>query len=116
MEYKVHILRFRAVNRDIFNAIKIGQKKVETRAGSTKYQSIIKGDRILFICGKSKFRKNVYALKKFRSIKAMLKQYKPKDVDPRCNTAVELEKVYHSFPGYKQKLRKYGLIVMELKK
>ena len=34
---KKHTLRFRAVNRDIFDAIRNGKKKIETRAGSPKF-------------------------------------------------------------------------------
>lgn len=115
MGRREHILRFRAVNRGIFNAIKSGKKKLETRAGSTKYQRVAKGDTVLLVCGKSKFRKDIHDVKKFRSVGAMLKKYDPRDIHPRCSTAAELERMYYSFPGYRQKLRKYGLIVMELK-
>jgi ASC-1-like (ASCH) protein len=52
-----HTLRFRAVNRDTFNAIKSGKKKVETRAAIEKYRTILAGDIIQFICVKDSFTK-----------------------------------------------------------
>lgn len=42
-------LRFREVNRDIFEAIQDGSKKVETRAATVRYQKIKKGDYVMLI-------------------------------------------------------------------
>ncbi len=115
MDNKEYTLRFRSANRDIFNAIKSGKKKIETRAGTEKYRSISKGDTLIFVCGKLKFRKRVSLVKKFRSISAMLKKYNPVDINPKTKTESELEKIYHSFPGYRGKIKKYGLILMKLR-
>ncbi|KKT44148.1 MAG: hypothetical protein UW34_C0017G0004 [Parcubacteria group bacterium GW2011_GWA2_44_15] len=41
-----YILRFRAGNKDIWLAIKNGKKKVETRAGTPKYQKVVVGDEL----------------------------------------------------------------------
>jgi ASC-1-like (ASCH) protein len=112
---KKHIFRFRAVNRDIFDAIKSGKKKIETRAGSVRYQSISEGDIAVLICGKSKFRKKIGLVNKFPSIDSLLKKYKPSDINPNIKTAAELEKMYSSFPGYHRKIKEYGLIVIGLK-
>ena len=114
MESKTHTLRFRIINRDIFDAIKKGKKKVETRAATEKYKSIEAGDTLRLVCGKSEFKKKIRRVKKFKSVKAMLKEYRPKDINPRTQTAAELEKIYANFPKYKQKLKKYGLVAMEL--
>ena len=58
-----HTLKFNQENRDIFNAIKSGQKKVETRAATVKYKNIKEGDEVVFVCGKDKFSKQVGSVK-----------------------------------------------------
>ena len=109
------ILRFRAVNRNIFEAIKSGKKKIETRAATPKYSQIKTSNNLIFVCGKERFSKNVKKVKKFKSIMALCKTYKPQDINPKTKTIEELEKMYHSFPGYKEKIKKYGLMALELK-
>lgn len=115
MARKEHILKFRAINRDIFNAIKSGKKKIETRAGSTRYQSISKGDTVILVCGESKIRKVITSVEKFKSIKGILKKYKAMDINPKTKTLAEAEAMYYSFPGYREKIKKYGLIAIKLK-
>ena len=114
-EIKSIILRLRAVDRYIFKAIKIGSKKIETRAGSPKYFNIKAGDMLIFVCGKDRFSKKIKMVRRFKDIKSLHKIYKPKEINPRAKTIEESEKVYYSFPGYKEKIRKYGLIALELK-
>lgn len=111
---KTYTLRFRGVNRDIFRAIKNGTKKIETRAATAKYRFIKSEDTVRLVCGKSKFIKKVWAVRKFRSIKAILKKYKPKEINPKAKSSRELEKIYYSFPGYREKIKKYGLVAVEL--
>ncbi|MFH0852519.1 MAG: ASCH domain-containing protein [bacterium] len=114
MANKIAILKFRAVNKDIFEAIRDGRKKIETRAGTEKYRDIKAGDTLVLVCGKKNFEKKVKRVQTFRSIAAMLKRYKVKDIDPRLKTKEELEKIYHSFPNYREKIKKYGLIAFGL--
>lgn len=114
MENKTYILRFRAVNRDIFEAIRSGKKKIETRAGSPKYSDIQAGNILVFVCGKNRFEKKIKNVRKFKSVKALHKVYKPQEINPKTKTIEESEKVYYSFPGYKEKIKKYGLIALEL--
>lgn len=114
MRNKKIILRFRAVNRDIFEAIRVGKKKIETRAGSPRYFNIEAGDTLVFICGKDRFEKRAKKVKKFKDIKSLLKAYKPQDINPKTRNLEESEKMYYSFPGYKEKIKKYGLIAIEL--
>ncbi|MDP3697763.1 MAG: hypothetical protein Q8R55_07190 [Candidatus Taylorbacteria bacterium] len=114
MENKIYTLRFRQTNKDVFTAIKIGKKKVETRAGSPRYFDIKEGDILVFVCGKNKFEKKVKKVRKFKSISALHKIYKPVEINPKTTTIAESEKMYHSFPGYKEKIKKYGLIALEL--
>lgn len=114
MGSKIHTLRFRAVDREIFEAIKNGKKKVETRAATDKYQTISTGDTLRFVCGSSEFQKKVVARKKFNSIRELLGEYKPEDINPSIKTAEELEQMYYSFPGYREKIKKYGLFAWEI--
>jgi len=41
---KIIQLRFRQVNKDIFEAIKSGEKKIETRAATEKFRGVSAGD------------------------------------------------------------------------
>jgi ASC-1-like (ASCH) protein len=54
---KKYILKIAETGRYIFDAIKKGKKKVETRAGTEKYQKIVAGDILVFSCGKDSFEK-----------------------------------------------------------
>ncbi len=44
------VFRFRTINKDIFEAIKSGKKKVETRAATEKYRNIKAGDTVKLVC------------------------------------------------------------------
>jgi len=116
MENKKIILRFRAVNRDIFLAIKNGWKKIETRAASKRFHAIKTGDKLILICGKAKIGRKVKKVKVFKTISALLKKYKPRQINPKAFSEKDLTKMYYSFPGYKEKIKKYGLVAIELEK
>jgi ASC-1-like (ASCH) protein len=108
------VLRFRKINEDIFEAIRKGTKKIETRAATTRYSQIQKGDRLIFICGPKKFSKKVKRVKIFKSIKSLTKVYSPKQINPNTKSFKELEKMYYNYPNYKEKIKKFGLIAIEL--
>lgn len=111
----IRVLRFRNTNRDIFEAIKNGNKKIETRAATQRYRSIKSGDTIFFVCGKSKFKKDVKSVEIFGSVRAILKKYKPSQINPNIKTEKEARDMWNSFPGYSDKIRRYGLIVFSLR-
>ncbi len=104
------------INRDTFLAIKNRRKKVETRAATMRYQNIKAGDKIVFVCGRERFSKIVKKVKKFKTIDVMLKEYKVKDINPKISSKAELIAKYNSFHGYKEKIKKFGLAALELKK
>lgn len=110
-----HTLKFRAVNRDIFLDIKSGKKSVETRAATERYQNIKAGDVIVLVCGKERFSKKVKKARIFKNIKALLKTYPIKKIMPGMTTERELRKAYYSYPDYKEKIQKHGIIALELK-
>lgn len=107
-------LRFRAQNREIFEAIKDGRKKVETRAASPKFSSIKTGDIILLVCGNQKFERKINMAAKFKTIEDLLEKYQIKEINPFVNSLVELKKMYFGFPGYRKKIKKYGLMAFEI--
>ncbi len=98
------------VNRDIFLAIKNGTKRVETRAATKKYQKAKKGDVLVFVCGKSKFKKQIKNIEHFSSVKSLLKKHKPSAINPNVHSPKELEKMYYEYPEYKEKIKKFGIV------
>lgn len=114
MGNKIFRLRFREVDRDIFNAIKDGRKTVETRAATVRYQKAKKGDRVIFVCGKDIFEKRIADAHIFKSVDGLLKKYKVKQINPDVETEKELRKMFYSFPGYREKIKMHGLVAVEL--
>lgn len=109
-----YTLRFRAINRDTFQAIRDGRKKVETRAATVRYRDIKAGDAVTFVCGKEKFERRVKRATTFKTITAMLRTYNVSDISPNYSTAKELRAKYNTFHGYREKIKKFGLIALEL--
>lgn len=111
---KKYILRFNVRNADNFVAIKEGTKWVETRAGTERYINIKAGDVLVFACGKERLEKKVEAVRHFKTIKAILKVYKVKDIMPDRVSPKELEEAYYGYPNYKEKIKKFGIIALEI--
>lgn len=107
--------RFRAVNKDIFLDIKSGKKTVETRSATEKYKDIKAGDILILVCGKNRFEKEIKKSKIFKTIKSLVKIYSAKKIMPNINTEKELRAAYYNYPNYKEKIKKFGLIALELK-
>lgn len=114
MGNKKIVLKFRVINRNIFEAIKNGRKKIETRVATKKYRNIKAGDTIILVCGNKRIKKKVKKIELFKSITAILKKYKPAAINPKIHTADEAKTMWYSFPGYKEKIKKCGLVVMLL--
>ncbi len=110
-----HTVKFRAVNRDIFLDIKSGKKSVETRAATERYQNIKAGDIIVLVCGKERFKKKVKKAKIFKSVTALLKTYPLKKIMPKMKSQKEWREELYTYPNYKEKIRKHGIIALELK-
>ena len=73
------------------------------------------GDMITFVCGEDKFKRVVKKAKVFKTISAMLKIDKVKDIMPKLKSAKELTRVYYSYPSYRSKIKKFGLIALEFR-
>ncbi|MBI3259426.1 MAG: hypothetical protein HYZ54_08150 [Ignavibacteriae bacterium] len=109
------ILRFRVVDKDNFNEIKNGLKTVETRAASAQYQDIKKGDILAIVCGKQKVTKQVKRTRHFKTIESMLKAVPLKKIMPSVKSIANARKIYYGYQDYKDKIKKFGLVALELK-
>lgn len=114
---KVWVLRIRAVDSWVYFAIKREQKTVETRAPGTakkNYGAIEKNDVLFFICGKFRLKKKVKKVQKFKSIKAMLDKIPKKKIWPNLKnpTLKEIENIYYGYPGYRERIKKNGIIAI----
>ena len=114
MENKTIQLRFRAANRDIFEAIRKGRKKVETRAATARHRDIKAGDILRFVCGKDSFKKKAKKAQIFKSIPSLLQKYRANEINPIVNSHAELQRMYYSYPNYREKIKQFGIIAIEL--
>lgn len=117
MMIKKYILKFNQSNPESvysFDAIGAGDKWVETRAATDKYTKIKAGDELVFSCGNKKIEKKVLRGTIFKDIASMLKRYKVTDIMPNKKTQDDLEAAYFSYPDYREKIEKFGLIALEI--
>lgn len=112
---KTWTLKFRQVDSDNFEELRSGIKSVETRAASPRYQTIAVGDTLTFVCGKKKFSKTITKKTHYKSLDAMFKKISFKKIMPNLKSAKEAEKVYYSYPDYKEKIKEFGILAFELK-
>ena len=111
---KTWTLRFRQVDRDNFEEVRRGEKSIETRAASVKYQPIKEGDTLRFVCGTDSFEKHITRRYHWPSIDAMLEEVPLKRVMPSVASEAEMRAAYASYLGYEQKIRDFGLLGFEL--
>ena len=107
-------LLFRAADKRNFLEIKNGTKVVETRAATPKYREVKKGDILVIVCGKDRLEKKVKRVRVFPSIGAMTKTISYKKIMPSVSSVAEMRKVYYGYSGYREKLKKYGVIAFEI--
>lgn len=110
-----HILIFAEKDHHNFDEVKAGTKSIETRAGAPKYQSIVAGDILTFICGEDKLTKTVTKVYRWKNIDEMVKEIPLKKVMPSVESIEDMKKVYSSYPNYDQKIKEFGIIGFELK-
>lgn len=112
---RTHRLRFAASSKETFEFIRSGKKKVETRAGTVKYQRIQAGDMLMLCCGKDHIEKKAKKVVHFKSIATLIKAYKPGIINPGAKTLKDMEAMYYSYPGYKEKIKEFGILAFELR-
>ncbi len=114
MHGKKYTFIFAHENKNSFDNIQSGRKTLETRAGSLKYQTIKVGDILVMYCDGERFEKKVTRVAHFDSIRDLLKVYSVKRINPDLDTEEELTYTYYSYPGYEERIKKFGMLVFEL--
>lgn len=89
-------------------------KTVETRAATEKYKNIKAGDGVCIICGKEVIVKYVKRVRYFRSIVSMLRAVPYRKINPLFSSVAAAERIYYGYPGYREKIKKFGLVALEL--
>lgn len=111
----IHKLPFLLKHKRTFELIREGKKKIESRAGSPKYLEINEGDNIEFSCGNEKTIKQVKKILHYNDLDELFAAYEPETINPEISSDKELRKKYLTFPGYNERIKKYGILVFELK-
>lgn len=111
-----HILRIREIDRKFFDVIKSGKKTIETRAATDKLRLIKTGDVLKFVCGRDILEKRILKVYRFKNIDDLAKSLDLEKIMPLVSSLDEAKKIWFSFPGYKEKIKKYGLVAFELEK
>jgi ASC-1-like (ASCH) protein len=111
---KKHILKFRALDRDKFEAVKSGAKAIETRAGTVAYKKIQAGDVLVIKCGGEVVEKTVRQVSHFKSVQDVVNSPDFGKILPWASNLEEAEKTYYSFPGYKEKIAQHGILAFYL--
>ena len=108
------ILVFEEVDRENFEKVRSGIKSIETRAGTAKYQAICVGDEIEFQCGTDVFGKKVIKKYQWSTVEAMCAEVPLKKVMPDIDTIDQVKIRYASYPNYPEKIKKFGILGLEL--
>jgi len=111
---KTVFLRFRIVDRKNFDAIKRGLKKIETRAGSPRYQGIEKGYVLTIACGKERIARRVVNARRFKSVDALMRAVPFRDIMPWAPTKAAAREAWYGYPGYEERLKKFGIVAWNL--
>lgn len=114
LKKEIPVLEFREVDRERFDEVKSGVKSIETRANTEKYQTIDNGDAIMFSCGSDVFTKKVVRKYHWLTIEEMLEDVPLFKVMPDLTSIEQVRDRYNSYPSYDVKLKKYGILGLEL--
>jgi len=104
----------RQSDRKVYEALRDGTKKIETRAAGPLYRGIRVNDEAIFDCGSDRLTKKIVEVQMFPDVYSLLKKYKVQEIIPWFTTAEELTELYYSFPGCRERIAKQGIIAMEL--
>ena len=111
---KKHILKIRETDKAFFDVIKNSRKTIETRAATSQYRKIERGDTLIFRCGEQEVEKKVKGSYLFKNIDELLNRFDLSDIMPHIFSKDEAKKIWLSFPDYQEKISKYGLIAWTL--
>lgn len=108
-----HQLIFLPEHQPTFRLIQSGKKGIETRAGNDEYLKIRSGDVLELVCGEEICERKVNMVRHFSSLTKLLAIYQPEVIHPGITSRDELRELYLSFPGYPERLKKFGILVFE---
>ena len=94
----IYKLPFLLENKRIFEALRDGRKKIETRAGSQQYLEIKADDTIEFSCAAEKFSRIVKKISHYKNLDDLFDTYTPNEINPEINSYDELKKCMRHFP------------------
>lgn len=107
---------------DIFQAVKNGDKTIETRPATAKYRAIQKGDELILLSLETgeKITKMVGWIHYYQTVEEMAKKEEVDQIVPGVKTAEELVEVFEAFKSkwgeeYASKLKQYGIVAIGLK-
>ena len=110
-----HTLKIRKVDKPVFDSIVKGEKVIETRAATPRYRKIKAGDILTFVYQGERLEKEIKNVKVYKGIDEMLEELDFKQVMPFVGSVEEMKIIYYSFPKYKDKIKKHGLIAWWMK-
>lgn len=111
---KTWVLRIRKEDKNIFEQIRLGEKSVETRAINPKKNFQAK-DKVIFICSGDKIEKTILSVRKYNDFEKYLNSEDLEKVFGKGITKEKAKKIHLSFPGYKERLEKYGIVALDLR-
>lgn len=104
---------------DIFDAIKSGEKTVETRPASLKYCAVKKGDLIelLSLDTKEKIKRTVKFIHKYKSVAEMAEKEEVNKIIPGVETKEQLIKTFDILKKkwgkqYADKIETFGMVAI----
>lgn len=111
---KKWVLRLRKSDIPIYEALVSGEKSIETRAGTVRYQKIEKGDILVMSCGKDHQEFSVGMIDHFPSVKDLFDAIDYRLILPESYSRIAAENVYKSFSGYDEKIKQFGILAFHL--
>lgn len=108
------ILKFPQFTKDVFEAVKIGLKNVETRAATPKYRAVKPGDKLTLVCGIDSLEVTVTRVRHFASVEDLYREIPVESVLPGVKTAEQAKAIHYSFSGYQEKLQKFGIMAFDM--
>lgn len=115
-----YILLVGDMNRsnDIFQAIRMGQKSIETRVAKPTYRLICEGDVLLFrsLATGEEVAKTVVGIRHYESIVALYCSEDMSKIMPGLTpmTLKGVKEIYYSFGGYNEAIVRHGLLAFDL--
>lgn len=97
-----------------FDLIRSGQKRWEGRLKVGAAVGLSVGCKVTFSCGSSDLEMTVRSVREFRTFEDMLRELGVETLLPGVGSVSQGVAVYHGFPGYAEKERRFGVVAMEL--